>query len=535
MHIHAACRQAGESILSNVLCCRVCCPFSPTVEEFRDPIRYIESIRAEAQQYGLAKVVPPAGWQPPCALDMALGQTFSTRKQEVKDFRTSKGYGEGRRYTFQTYQRMADDFRARWLEQHYPAGQPQPSLRELERAYWRMVESAEDVVIEYGNDLDTTTYGSGFPRRPDLMDDATKNFNAHAVSSLTPAALCEDMSRPEYYENCGWNLNNLPFWQGSLLRYIRAPLNGVNVPWLYMGMLFSTFCWHNEDNFMYSVNYLHSGAAKQWYAVPGGKAEAMERVLKGFLKEQFDESPDLLHHMATLFSPMLLQRSGVPVFRAVQEAGQFMVTFPKSFHAGFSYGFNCAEAVNFSSPDWVRFGREAIDRYRRFGRVSVFSHERMVLTLAHHLVEEQHWALPALKSLLQDLTRIVAEEEHHRRRLRDERVRFGLVERERLPANNLDFLDASGADYDEKRVCVGCKQTCFLSAMACECDTERVACVQEHERVLCNCPVERKFVLEWNEMADLTLMLRRLEDHVRRRQLEAKMLRGSQPPATALP
>lgn len=34
---------------------------------------------------------------------------------------------------------------------------------------------------------------------------------------------------------------------------------------LYLGMLFGTFAWHTEDNFLFSVNHLHFGAPKQWY------------------------------------------------------------------------------------------------------------------------------------------------------------------------------------------------------------------------------------------------------------------------------
>ena len=42
-------------------------------------------------------------------------------------------------------------------------------------------------------------------------------------------------------------------------------LEGVSYPWLYFGMLFSTFCWHNEDHFLYSINYMHEGEGKTWY------------------------------------------------------------------------------------------------------------------------------------------------------------------------------------------------------------------------------------------------------------------------------
>jgi histone demethylase JARID1 len=47
----------------------------------------------------------------------------------------------------------------------------------------------------------------------------------------------------------------MPIVKESLLRYIKSDISGMTVPWLYLGMLFSAFCWHNEDHYTYSVNY----------------------------------------------------------------------------------------------------------------------------------------------------------------------------------------------------------------------------------------------------------------------------------------
>ncbi|CAN7118531.1 unnamed protein product [Brassica rapa subsp. narinosa] len=46
----------------------------------------------------------------------------------------------------------------------------------------------------------------------------------------------------------------------------------------------------------------------------------------------------------------------MPVYKVVQRLGEFIVTFPMAYHAGFSHGFNCGEAVNFAMGDWFPFG-----------------------------------------------------------------------------------------------------------------------------------------------------------------------------------
>ena len=43
--------------------------YRPTLEQFKDPVQYVQSIREEAQKYGIAKIAPPDGWNPPFAID----------------------------------------------------------------------------------------------------------------------------------------------------------------------------------------------------------------------------------------------------------------------------------------------------------------------------------------------------------------------------------------------------------------------------------------------------------------------------------
>ena len=56
--------------------------YRPTAEEFKDPLAYIASIRDEAQQFGIVKIIPPDSWNPPFAIDTERFH-FRTRRQEL--------------------------------------------------------------------------------------------------------------------------------------------------------------------------------------------------------------------------------------------------------------------------------------------------------------------------------------------------------------------------------------------------------------------------------------------------------------------
>lgn len=50
----------------------------------------------------------------------------------------------------------------------------------------------------------------------------------------------------------------------------------------------------------------------------------------------------------------------LPLPKITQEAGEFMVTFPYAYHAGFNHGFNCAESTNFATERWIEYGKQAV-------------------------------------------------------------------------------------------------------------------------------------------------------------------------------
>ena len=139
--------------------------------------------------------------------------------------------------------------------------------------------------------------------------------------------------------------------RASLLRY-SALIPGVNYPMVYLGGRNTFFCWHVEDNHLYATNYVVAGAPKVWYGVPLSHMGALEAAWQASLPKLFDAHPDICYYKTCMFSPHVLAAAGVPVYRAVHEAGSFMITTPGAYHAGFNTGFNIAESTNFAFCDW---------------------------------------------------------------------------------------------------------------------------------------------------------------------------------------
>lgn len=64
--------------------------FRPTAAEFADPIAYIRSIRAAAEEFGICRIIPPAEWKPPFAIDPATFR-FNTRAQRIDRLQEATG------------------------------------------------------------------------------------------------------------------------------------------------------------------------------------------------------------------------------------------------------------------------------------------------------------------------------------------------------------------------------------------------------------------------------------------------------------
>ena len=296
----------------------------------------------------------------------------------IKTTGNDYGFEDAEPKSVREFKTFADAFKQNWFRE-YPKnfrGQVMVSERECEREFWRLVESPYDVVrVEYGADVHSSLHGSGFPS-------------------------CERQPL-DSYSNCPWNLNNLSLLPGSLLRHIRNDISGMTNPWLYFGMVFSAFCWHTEDHFTYSINYLHWGDTKTWYGIPSTHAGAFEAAMRKTFPELFQKNPDLLFHLTTLMSPYQLKENKVDVYTMDQHAGEFIVTFPRAYHAGFNHGMNLAEAVNFVLPDWLPYGSACEVEYSLYSKQPVFSHDELLIRMANDKIEYDgaKWLSPAFQHM----------------------------------------------------------------------------------------------------------------------------------------
>ncbi|KKK14501.1 PHD transcription factor (Rum1) [Aspergillus ochraceoroseus] len=289
------------------------------------------------------------------------------------------GFEEGGVYSLKQFQEKANTFKKSYFASKMPFDpvlntHRRESEDDVEREFWRLVESlTETVEVEYGADIHSTTHGSGFP---------TIERNPLDPYSVDP-----------------WNLNVLPFYGDSLFRHIKSDISGMTVPWVYVGMCFSTFCWHNEDHYAYSANYQHFGATKTWYGIPGADAEAFEEAMRQAVPELFESQPDLLFQLVTLMPPDQLRKAGVNVYALDQRAGQFVITFPQAYHAGFNHGFNFNEAVNFAPVDWEPWGAMGVERLQAFRRHPCFSHDELLFNAAARdtSISTAKWLAPALQ------------------------------------------------------------------------------------------------------------------------------------------
>lgn len=297
--------------------------FYPTHDEFRDFNRYIRIVEQKMAHLrcGIAKIVPPEGWTPrPTMRDFSDTDDYiinSPSRETIMPTTTPGVYQKKNQVC--KLKMTVREFRASALSPKYANPRPHLSGRQLEEHYFQHITEGEPI---YGADTEGTFYEKGIEE---------------------------------------FNMNGL----GTVLDESGTTIKGVNTVYLYFGMYKTTFPWHAEDMDLYSINYLHFGAPKYWFAISSEHADRFERLMQQsfFLDQYGNERPlcnGFLRHKTSIVTTDVLRAANIPYGTMIQNPNEFIITFPRGYHMGFNLGYNLAESTNFATDRWIDYGKDAV-------------------------------------------------------------------------------------------------------------------------------------------------------------------------------
>ncbi|XP_044026627.1 protein Jumonji [Siniperca chuatsi] len=318
----------------------------------------------------------------------------------------------------------------------------EPGAADVEQEYWRIVEQRDSHVVVHCGKVDTSTHGSGFPT-----------------------------GKSEPFSKHGWNLTVLPNNSGSILRHLGA-VPGVTIPWLNIGMVFSTSCWSRDQNRLPYIDYLHTGADCIWYSVPAEEKAKLDKVVHTLLQANGTPGLEMLEKNI-MISPEVLCREGIKVYRTVQRSGQFVVCYPGAFVSKVCCGYSVSETVHFATPHWMKLGYQAAKDLKCRRIAKPFSMEKLLYQIATaESKRDNGLLLTTISALLKDLRNIEI-------RQRQELYKAGLRSSARYGTHDSSLGPSEGrkkprgkwlALESSERRCQICQHLCYLSMVVQETD-----------------------------------------------------------------
>ncbi|CDY07685.1 BnaA03g18260D [Brassica napus] len=493
--------------------------FNPTEKEYNDTLSYIASLRDISEPHGICCVVPPPSWDPPCLLGERKiweGSRFFTQVQifdgvqtedpkikketdadsddddtfhKVKFCRTELG----NEYTLETFKNFADSY----LESHFrvkekvlasmyssPSVDAWPTVADVEKEFRKLLENPfVELGVLYGNNIDTKTFGSGFP-----------------LSGSSES--CK-------YKTSGWNLNNTAKLPGSLLTF--DDCESVCVPRLSVGMCLSSQLWKSEKERLYSLCYLHTGAPRVWYSVAGCHRYKFKAFMESFVPKVSGEQSKRSYDSVMAMSPYALHMEGIPVTRCVQNRGQYVILFPGTYYSAVDCGFNCLEIANFATLDWLPHKEIDALQNQEKKRKSLLSYDKVLFGAASEAVKclkeysltkketsgNMRWFNACGKEGMFSNT--------VKSRVKKEKSRVQYLSGPLKPQRMKESFDDVS-----KRACCVCFVDLHLSAVQCSCSADRYSCLS-HMKNLCACPYDKKSFLYRYTIDELNILAEALE------------------------
>merc|ERR1712223_290147 len=296
-----------------------------------------------------------------------------------------------------------------------------PHVNEIEEEFWRLVmERDAHAQVQQGSiDTGTGVEGFGFP--------TTRG------------------------SSCGrhpWNLKILSNNVRSLLRCMGA-IMGVTVPTLHVGMLFTTGCWYKDPHGLPWIEYNHTGASKVWYGVPDSHSIAFYTAMKLLVPLYCHRKKVWLPADTVMVPPKVLVKHGVSVSRSVQEPGEFIVVFPRSYTSSFSTGYSIAESVYFVPRDYLDFAETEFQNIRDSSEPMLFPLSNLIFSIAKD-EKSRKGTLRKVKPYLE----AIRDNEYIKRTMISD---MGVKHSERIT------LRAKKQDEDDEYECETCSANLYVS------------------------------------------------------------------------
>jgi histone demethylase JARID1 len=168
------------------------------MQEFKDTLKYIASIRSRAEPYGICRIVPPTSWEPPCTPEIknvlensefvariqridgnqvqhateimaSSCDTTETKRRKVMKVAIDSHLGNrstctpnngnveghdnepehGPKFTIKTFMKMADEFKTQYFNYKNKIMGSDPSVENIEDEYRRIVQSPTEEIEVY--------------------------------------------------------------------------------------------------------------------------------------------------------------------------------------------------------------------------------------------------------------------------------------------------------------------------------------------------------------------------------------------------
>jgi hypothetical protein len=190
--------------------------------------------------------------------------------------------------------------------------------------------------------------------------------------------------------------------------------------------------------------------------------------------------------------------------------GEYILTFPGSYHAGFSTGVNIGEAVNFVSRSWFDFGFKCQEIYRRTReKIPVLPIDWLIieniLNLGKAVLDHE-----TILKLREAFAKVLKEERHARDQV--ERVLKMSQERQKLGLPVSELMPDRDAVPEDQYQCYFCTDFAYTSVIQCK-QHKYHYCISHN--LLCECPPANIKLIYRYSTKELELMERRLWDACR--------------------